>query len=70
MVVCTFCPLIIPFLAMSGVTGIHQVQGPVSGELTMPVIKPIINIESGPDYANLFASGRTRRRSDRLAGAA
>jgi hypothetical protein len=54
MVVCTFCPLIIPFLALSSVTGIHPVQGPVSGELTMPMVGSISNIDPRPHYASLF----------------
>jgi hypothetical protein len=30
MVLCTLCPLIIPFLALSGVNGIHPVREPIS----------------------------------------
>jgi hypothetical protein len=33
MVLCTFCPLIIPFLALSSITGIHPVREPASSSV-------------------------------------
>ncbi len=33
MVLCTFCPLLIPFLALSSITGIHPVREPVSSSV-------------------------------------
>src|ERR1700739_1189534 len=54
MVVCTFCPLIIPLLALSSITGIHPVRGPVSGRVETVVARSVGSTGSRPHYANLF----------------
>ena len=57
MVVCTFCPLIIPLLALSSITGIHPVRGPVSGRVETVetvMVRSAGSTGSSPHYADLF----------------
>lgn len=56
MVLCTFCPLIIPFLALSGITSIHPVRAPVSNTVGVVVIRSPDSSGSMQHYADLFHS--------------
>lgn len=39
MVLCTLCPLIIPFLALSSISGIHPVREPAGSTVGLVVIR-------------------------------
>jgi hypothetical protein len=54
MVLCTFCPLIIPFLALSSITGIHPIREPVSSSVGAAVIRSAESRGTTQYYANLF----------------
>jgi hypothetical protein len=56
MVLCTFCPLIIPFLALSGITGIHPIQEPVSSTVGVVVMRSAETGGPMQHYANPFGS--------------
>jgi hypothetical protein len=56
MVLCTFCPLIIPFLALSGITGIHPVRAPVSSSVDVVLMRSPDGSGSIQHYANPFRS--------------
>lgn len=58
MVLCTFCPLIIPFLALSSITGIHPVREPVSSSVGVVVMRSAESSGSMQHYANLFSNRR------------
>ncbi len=53
MILCTFCPLIIPFLALSSITGIHPVREPLSSTVGVAVMRPAESSGSMQHYANL-----------------
>jgi hypothetical protein len=54
MVVCTLCPLMIPLLALSGVTGIHPVRAPAGAAAVIMLVATAGSTDARPRDANAF----------------
>jgi len=59
MVLGTLCRLIIPFLAMPSINGMHPLREPVSSRVGVTTIRSADGGASLCHSANLFLSGRT-----------
>lgn len=57
MVLGTLCPLIIPFLALSSISGIHPVGERASSTVGVVVMQLTDGDGSGRRYASLFRGG-------------
>ena len=57
MVLGTLCPLIIPFLALSSISGIHPVREPVRVSAEVVMTRSADGSDLSRNYPNLFGSG-------------
>lgn len=58
MVLGTLCQLIVPFLALPGISGVHPIAEPVSSSVGVVAISSPDGAASTQYYPNLFLSGR------------
>ena len=58
MVLGTLCQLIVPFLALPGISGVHPIGEQVSSAVGVVAISSPDDAASTQYYANLFLSGR------------